>query len=93
MVSNKVKMNKKMWALSGKTPRQRIDEAKTNGETAQKLFTAGKMGDIITAIDNEDFDTFADVCKLAGITDNDMIVHMWDATMGSLGSLSTRPCW
>jgi hypothetical protein len=92
-MGSKVKQNKKLWALSGKTPAARIAEAQTNGNTAQRLFTAGKMGDIIKAIDNEDFDAFADACIAAGITDDDMIVHMWDATMGSLGSLSARPCW
>jgi hypothetical protein len=93
MGSNKVKQNKTLWDLSGKTPQQRIAEAKLAGETAQKLFTAGQMGAIITAIDAEDFGAFVKACNAAGIADADMIVHMWDATMGSLNSLSTRPCW
>lgn len=99
MGSNRVKQNKKLWELSGKTLPQRIKEAEDNGKTAQLLFTAGKMGDIITAIDNDDFSAFSDACKAAGIkdaagnTDLDLITRMWDATMGSLNAQSAKPCW
>jgi hypothetical protein len=90
---NRVQQNQKLWTLSGKTQAQRITEAQNNGQTAQLLFTRGQMGNIITAIDNENFDNFAIACDAAGIKDADLITRMWDATMGSLNAQSTKPCW
>jgi hypothetical protein len=93
MGSNRVKQNKKLWDLSGRTQQERIKEAQDNGNTAKLLFDKGKMGDIITAIDNDDFNAFGDACKAAGIIDLDLITRMWDATMGSLNAQSAKPCW
>jgi hypothetical protein len=90
-----VKQNKKLLALTGIGPAQRILNAQADGNTASQLFAAGapQMGAILQAIDTEDFSVFADACRLAGINDVDLIVRMWDATMGSLNAQAAKPCW
>jgi pyruvate carboxylase len=96
MVRKGVKDNADEWQKKSKEERERrVEKARTNGLIASRVFDNLEwMKDIIKAIDAEDIKAFKKVCRDAGIPDDDdMVTHMWNATMGSLDPQGLRPCW
>jgi hypothetical protein len=94
MVRKNVQANAIWWGSSERDVDDRVDKAQADGNTAALVFKNRKnIKAILGAIDHEDKLTFASTCRDSGITDPELIMRMWDATMGSLDPQSGKPCW